>query len=228
MFPLFNPLQNTSIVRFVTSWVYTPAPLADQGRKVSSEKVFQTLFFLLSIFVWLKRNFVQQIYAGVKSKVGWISCPFKNNFSLFQTSKRLTNGQGWKGSWNFSRKVFEKYWNSFQRSPHTAWFSHSQSAQRSTLQNKGVSYRVKLEKKISSPLIHQKQIAFLKTWWLHTFYSAFIPSISYFAAEIYILSLKDITKPRTELRQDNYEHKFSSQEKKKKSVFGGERTWHES
>lgn len=123
-----NSLQNISINSQVCDFhVYIFLhPWQSEGGRSLLKKVFQTLFFLPSILAWLKRNFVKQIYACVKSKAGWISWPFKNDFLLFQISKRLKNGQGWKWSWNFSRKVFEKYWNSFQRSPHAPWFSHSQ------------------------------------------------------------------------------------------------------
>lgn len=121
-FLCLNPLQNNRInsqesEKLLHSW-------QSKGGRSLLKNVLQTLFFLPRISAWLKINFIKWICAGVKSKAGGLADLLRTNF--FQTSKRLKNGQSWKLSWNSSRKVFEKYWNSFQRSPHTPWFSHSQ------------------------------------------------------------------------------------------------------
>lgn len=178
-FLCLNSLQNASINSQVCDFhVYISLhPWQSKGGRSLLKKVFQTLFFLPSILAWLKRNFVRQIYAGIKSKAECISWPFKNDFSLFQTSRRLKKWTRLKRKLKLQQKGLWEVLKQFPKvSPHSLiqsltvkWAEINTAKQGSKLQSlTGEGNLLSFD----TP----KQIVSLKTWRHLT------PSISYFAA----------------------------------------------
>lgn len=98
--------QNASIASGACDiHIYASASQTGPQRKgfpCSELKYFHTLFFLPKVLIWLKRNFMKHIYAGVKSEAAWIIWSSRNNFPRLQTTKILKSEHVWNGIWSLA------------------------------------------------------------------------------------------------------------------------------